>query len=364
MKFFTDYTGVSFSGLDKVFPVYSTFVEFTGPITQKTISIKFYGIIIALGFVLAVILGGRLAYKWKIDLNKMLDVLLWGTISGIIGARLYYVLFEWDYYKNHLSEIPQIHQGGLAIYGGLIFGVLAAYFVCKKENLNFLKLLDMAGMSFLIGQSIGRWGNFTNQEAFGINTSLPWGMHSSKIAEYITEHQEQFAERGISMTASSPVHPTFLYESLWCLVGFIIIYAVCKKAYKFQGELILLYGVIYGTERAVVEGLRTDSLYIGTTNLRISQILSIFVAFMSFTILIIRLVQLKKNPVFYSPVETLPEELDYELPEGRWNGKSRNIKKNAVKRAKKNISSENRKEVAKKKTVAQMQKERQKNKYR
>lgn len=364
MKFFTDYTGVSFNGIDKVFPVYSTFVEFTGPITGNTISIKFYGIIIAIGFLLAVVLGGRLAYKWKIDLNKMLDVLIWGTISGIIGARLYYVLFEWDYYKNHLSEIPKIHQGGLAIYGGLIFGVLAAYFVCKKENLSFLKLLDMAGMSFLIGQGIGRWGNFTNQEAFGTNTNLPWGMNSSKIVEYITEHQNQFAERGISMTAGNPVHPTFLYESLWCLIGFVIIYAVCKKAYKFQGELILIYGIVYGSERAVVEGLRTDSLYIGTTNLRISQILSILVAAISCAILIIRLVQLKKNPIFYTPVETLPEELDYELPEDNKYEKVRIIKNNAVSRAKTKTSAEKAKEVAKKKTVAQIQKERQKNKYR
>lgn len=364
MKFFTDYAGVSFSGLDKVFPVYSTFVEFTGPITKNTISIKFYGIIIAVGFLLAVILGGRLAYKWKIDLNKMLDVLLWGTVSGIVGARLYYVLFEWDYYKVHLSEIPKIHQGGLAIYGGLIFGVAAAYFVCKKENLSFLKLLDMAGMSFLIGQGIGRWGNFTNQEAFGINTSLPWGMNSSKIAEYITEHQNQFSERGISMTAGMPVHPTFLYESLWCLIGFLIIYAVCKKAYKFQGELILLYGIIYGTERAVVEGLRTDSLYIGTTNLRISQVLSIFVALISFLILIIRLIQLKKSPVFYSPVESLPDELDYELPEKNKREKSKQLRKNAINKSEKNSSVKNIQEAQKKKTVAQMQKERQKNKYR
>ena len=139
MKFLTDYTAVTFTGIDKVFNVYSTFVEFTLPVVNIDVSIKFYGLIIAFGFLLAVLFGGRMAYKWKIDLNKMLDVLLYGTIGGIVGARLYYVLFEWDYYSHHLSEIPKIWNGGLAIYGGLIGAILVAYFTCRKIDLNFLK---------------------------------------------------------------------------------------------------------------------------------------------------------------------------------------------------------------------------------
>ena len=126
MKFLTDYTAVTFTGIEKAFNVYSTFVEFTIPFVNIDVSIKFYGLIIAFGFLLAVLFGGRMAYKWKIDLNKMLDVLLYGTIGGIIGARLYYVLFEWDYYSHHLSEIPKIWNGGLAIYGGLIGAILVA----------------------------------------------------------------------------------------------------------------------------------------------------------------------------------------------------------------------------------------------
>lgn len=327
MQFLTDYTAVKFTGLDHIFNVYSTLCEFT--VFGHEVSIKFYGVIIAFGFLLAVLFGGRMAYKWKLDLNKMLDILLFGTIGGILGARLYYVAFEWDYYSRHLSEIPQIWEGGLAIYGGLIGGILAAFLVCRHNGLNFLKLLDLAGMSFLIGQGIGRWGNYANQEAFGTNTTMPWGMTSDKVARYISTHQSEFAEKGITMDASVPVHPTFLYESLWCIASFIIIYIICKKAYKFSGQLILCYGILYGAERAVVEGLRTDSLYIGTTSLRVSQVLSMVLVFICAAILIAKLVELKKHPVPFSPVETLPAELDYSLEDEKAEKreKSRQVKK-------------------------------------
>lgn len=312
MKFLTDYSEVYFSFLDKPVDVYSTFVEFTVPYFNIDVSIKFYGLIIAFGFLLAVLFGGRLAYKWKIDLNKMLDVLLYGTIGGIVGARLYYVIFEWEYYAQHLSEIPQIWNGGLAIYGGLIGGILAGYFTCKKIDLNFYKLLDMCAMSFLIGQGIGRWGNFANQEAFGTNTNMPWGMFSNKISSYMIENIAFFEEKGIKVDPSMPVHPTFLYESLWCIAGFFIIYYICRRHYRFAGQLILWYGVIYGTERAIVEGFRTDSLYIPDTNIRISQILSAAIAVLCAAILISKYFDLKKNPAQYSPVEVLPPEKDYE----------------------------------------------------
>lgn len=327
MQFLTDYTAVKFTGLDHIFNVYSTLCEFT--VFGHEVTIKFYGVIIAFGFLLAVLFGGRMAYKWKLDLNKMLDILLFGTIGGIVGARLYYVAFEWDYYSRHLSEIPQIWEGGLAIYGGLIGGILAAFLVCRHNGLNFLKLLDLAGMSFLIGQGIGRWGNYANQEAFGTNTTMPWGMTSDKVARYISTHQSEFAEKGITMDASVPVHPTFLYESLWCIASFIIIYIICKKAYKFSGQLILCYGILYGAERAVVEGLRTDSLYIGTTSLRVSQVLSMVLVFICAAILIAKLVELKKHPVPFSPVETLPAELDYSLEDEKAEKreKSRQVKK-------------------------------------
>lgn len=298
MRFLTDYTAVEFPKLGWKFDIYANLVEFTIPGWDIDVTIRFYGVIIAFGFILAVLFGGRMAYKWKMDLNKMLDVLLYGTVAGIIGARLYYVAFEWDSYKNDLLSIFRIWEGGLAIYGGIIGGILAAYFVCKKNGLNFLKLLDLFGMSVLIGQGIGRWGNFTNQEAFGINTELPWGMWSEKISNYINVNYATLSANGIDMEASKPVHPTFLYESVWCLLGFLILYIVCKRFRKFDGQLILGYGVIYGLERTVVEGLRTDSLYIANTNIRVSQVLSLLIAVLCLTITIVKFVQINRRNIY------------------------------------------------------------------
>lgn len=293
MKFLTDYALVKFPGLGLELDVYANLLELT--IGGFHLTVRFYGVIIAFGFTLAVLFGGRMAYKWKMSLDKMLDVLIYGTLGGIIGARLYYVAFEWDSYKHDLLSIFKIWEGGLAIYGGLIGALIVAFFVCRKNGLNFYKLLDLAGMSFLIGQGIGRWGNFTNQEAFGTNTTLPWGMTSDKVTEYILAHQASLSAGGMEMDPYAPVHPTFLYESLWCLFGFLILYIVCKKYRKFDGQLILGYGIIYGLERTVVEGLRTDSLYIGNTNLRVSQLLSMAIVLVCAVITVIKFVQLKKK---------------------------------------------------------------------
>lgn len=345
MQFFTDYTAVRFTGIDHIFDVYSTFCEFS--LFGKDFSIKFYGVIIAFGFLLAVLFGGRMAYKWKLDLNKMLDILLFGTIGGILGARLYYVLFEWEYYRVHLAEIPQIWHGGLAIYGGLIGGILAAYFTCRHNGLNFLKLLDLAGMSFLIGQGIGRWGNYANQEAFGTNTEGFLGMSSAKVTDYIYAHESEFLAKGIPMDPSLPVHPTFLYESIWCIFSFFVLYLICKKAYKFSGQLILCYGILYGAERAVVEGLRTDSLYIGSTSLRVSQVLSLVLALACLAILIIKLVQLKKNPVPYTPVEELPPELDYQLDTEKAEKRDKRQKVKTAQQAKNKMLEKQQKEARK-----------------
>ena len=345
MQFFTDYTAVRFTGIDHIFDVYSTFCEFS--LFGKEFSIKFYGVIIAFGFLLAVLFGGRMAYKWKLDLNKMLDILLFGTIGGILGARLYYVLFEWEYYRVHLAEIPQICHGGLAIYGGLIGGILAAYFTCRHNGLNFLKLLDLAGMSFLIGQGIGRWGNYANQEAFGTNTEGFLGMSSSKVTDYIYAHESEFLAKGITMDPSLPVHPTFLYESIWCIFSFFVLYLICKKAYKFSGQLILCYGILYGAERAVVEGLRTDSLYIGSTSLRVSQVLSLVLALACLAILIIKLVQLKKKPVPYTPVEELPPELDYQLDTEKAEKRDKRQKVKTAQQAKNKMLEKQQKEARK-----------------
>ena len=314
MHFFTDTTAVKFTALDKWFNVSSVFLE------AGNFSIRWYGVIIAFGLTLAVLFGGRTAYKWKIDINKMLDVLIYGCFGGIIGARAYYVLSEWDYYGKHLSEVVKIWHGGLAIYGGLIGGLLAAFVVCKVEKINVLNLLDICGMSFLIGQGIGRWGNFANQEAFGTNTALPWGMYSEKTQAYLTALVK--AGTDLKVDPTKPVHPTFLYESLWCLLGFVVLYIICKKFRKFSGQIFLCYGVWYGLERAIVEGLRTDSLYIGDTNIRVSQLLSVVLVVVCGILLTIFYIRYTLHP---KPIEGI----DYfkEIPLYRYNKKAAEARK-------------------------------------
>lgn len=305
----SDYTVVYFPGLfDRGFSVPSILAEFS--IFGIEVQIRFYGAIIAFGFLLAVLFGGRMAYKWKMSLDKMVDVLIYGTIAAVIGARLYYVFSKWDYYGEHLSEIPQIWEGGLAIYGGIIGGLLAAYVVCKVRKMNYWNLLDIATMSLLIGQGIGRWGNYTNQEAFGTNTDLPWGMWSQKIADDISRNQAALAEKGMTVDPELPVHPTFLYESIWCLLGVLVLYIICRKARKFSGQIALCYGIWYGLERMVVEGLRTDSLYIAGTTIRVSQALSAALVIACTVLLIVLLRKYKKNP---QPIDGVDYFLEEEL---------------------------------------------------
>ena len=322
MRFFTDPVDVKFTALDHIFHISSVFCEIDLPFLSAPITIRWYGVLIGLGLTLAALLGGRIAYKWKIDIYKMIDVLIYGAFGGIIGARLYYVACEWDYYGANPIEIVQVWHGGLAIYGGLIGGLIAALIVCIAEKINILNLLDLCGMSFLIGQGIGRWGNFANQEAFGINTDLPWGMYSEKTRAYL----EELLVNGTSLRVdpAAPVHPTFLYESLWCLLGAALLYLYYRKFRKFSGQLILLYGVWYGTERAIVEGLRTDSLYIAGTNIRTSQLLSVVLVIVSLILYAIFTVKYTMHP---KPIEGI----DYykEIPLYRYKRKAQEAMKAA-----------------------------------
>lgn len=297
---------VYFTGIDRGFTVSSILAQFN--LFGHDITIRWYGAIIAFGFLLAVLFGGRIAYKWKMSLDKMIDVLIYGTISAIIGARLYYCIFEWDRYKDNPMEIFAIWNGGLAIYGGIIGGIIAAFIVCKIRKLSFYNLLDIAGMSLLIGQGIGRWGNFANQEAFGTNTDLPWGMWSKKTALYIMNNQDVFAEKGITMDPDLPVHPTFLYESIWCILGFFVLLLITKKFRCFSGQTFLCYGLWYGMGRTIIEGFRTDSLYIGDTTLRASQLLSLTIVAVCLVALIVLTVKYKKNPQPIDGIDFFMEE--------------------------------------------------------
>ena len=301
-----DATLVKFTGLSHEFTVSSILAQFE--LFGHEVTIRWYGAIIAFGFLLAVLMGGRMAYKWKMSLDKMIDVLIYGTLLGIIGARLYYVIFRWSYYSMHPGEIIQIWNGGLAIYGGIIGGLLGAWLTCRFNKLNFYNLLDCIGVSLLIGQGIGRWGNFANQEAFGTNTTMPWGMKSEKTVEYLLDNQAHLKTLGVTVDPNMPVHPTFLYESLWCLGSFLILYIIYRKFRKFSGQLFLTYGVLYGTGRAIIEGFRTDSLYIGSSTLRVSQLLSIVVAAAFLAVLIVNLVKVKKHPRPIEGVDFFPPE--------------------------------------------------------
>ncbi len=236
-----------------------------------SIHIYWYGIIVTTGIFLSILYGMRRAKEFGVDPDKLLDLMMWAIFAGIIGARIYYVTFSWDYYKDHLGEIFKVYEGGIAIYGGLIGGAIAVYYLCKRYDLKFLPVLDIAGTALLLGQGIGRWGNFVNVEAFGSNTTLPWGMTAPRITSYLTAVQDSLALNGVIVDPTMPVHPTFFYESLWCIIGFGVL-AWYTSRRRFDGELLLLYIIWNGSGRFVIEGLRTDSLMLGS--IRISQLLA------------------------------------------------------------------------------------------
>lgn len=231
-------------------------------------NIYWYGIIISIGMLLAIIYAFVNAHKFGINNQRMIDVVIVGIICGIVGARIYYVIFKLDSFASNFWKVFDLRTGGLAIYGGLIGAILGGFFACKIKKVRFLPMLDIAGIGFLLGQGIGRWGNFVNIEAYGIHTDLPWGMTGSNIPADI-----------------QPVHPTFLYESLWCVLGFIV-FSLFAKYRKFDGEVFLMYLAWYGFERFFVEGLRTDSLWLVSDVIRVSQALSLILFIVSVAILV------------------------------------------------------------------------------
>ncbi len=233
--------------------------------------IYWYGIIIAIGFIVASLYMSKKTTQFGYKQDTLYDLLLLCLPIAIICARLYYVIFEWKQYKDNPISVLYIWNGGIAIYGGIIGAFITIYIYGKKHKLNIAELLDIASCGIIIGQIFGRWGNFVNAEAFGSETSLPWGM---------------------SINGAAPVHPTFFYESLWNLIGFIILHFCCKHR-KFKGQIFLIYVAWYGFGRSIIEGLRTDSLYIPNTPIRVSQ----FLACISWIVACILLVIAKKNKI-------------------------------------------------------------------
>lgn len=231
------------------------------------VPIYWYGVCIALGLLLGMLYAFCYAKSYGIDADRMVDVIFVSTIAAIIGGRAYYVATAPFEYQS-VWEMIDIRLGGIAIYGGVIGAFLMGALMCRLRKVPMLPMFDLAAQGFLIGQCIGRWGNFFNQEAFGGNTTLPWGMISENTQQYLQSVQQTLAAQGMTVDPSMPVHPTFLYESIWCGLGFLLLWRYSKHR-RFHGEMTLLYVMWYGFERFFVEGLRTDSLMVG--NVRISQ---------------------------------------------------------------------------------------------
>ena len=239
-------------------------IAFTIPIGNGW-KVYWYGILIATGFLLAVIYGLKNAKRFSIDIDRMLDVVLVTTPVAILCARAYYVIFDPNGSISSFSEFFGFGDSsgfaGLAIYGGVIGAALCGAVMCKLRKIKFFDMLDLAALGFLIGQSIGRWGNFINQEAFGSLTGSDfWGMESANT---------------IAVCGKGLVHPCFLYESIWCAIGFVLLHILSKKRH-FSGEIALGYAAWYGFGRMFIEMLRTDSLMIGS--FRVSVLVS-FVLF-------------------------------------------------------------------------------------
>ena len=235
-------------------------------------NIYWYGVLIATGIVLAILFAFRHCAEFGIDGDAMTDAIVVGVVMAILCARAYYVAMSPFAYES-LWDMLDIRQGGLAIYGGIIGAAVFGGLACKWKKIHVPAMLDLTGMGFLIGQCIGRWGNFVNQEAFGCNTTLPWGMYSAATEAYL-RGSTVTAPAGAVIDPTMPVHPTFLYESLWCLVGFVALRLYMKKR-RFNGDIALLYAIWYGAGRFWIEGLRTDSLLlVPALGLRASQLVA------------------------------------------------------------------------------------------
>ena len=217
-----------------------------------SIEVRWYGILISLGMILGLYIAYKESKRQGYNPDDIVDLALWCIPAALIGARAYYVAFQWEYYKGNILKMINTREGGLAIHGGLIAAVIVGYFFVKKKKIPFWKTADIVAPSIALGQAIGRWGNYMNGEAHGGPTNLPWGI----------------------MIEGIKVHPTFLYESLWAF-GIFLFLIYYRKNKRFDGELFILYAVIYSVGRFWIEGLRTDSLmFVG---IRVAQLVSLLV---------------------------------------------------------------------------------------
>jgi len=234
--------------------------------------IYWYGVILALAFLAALLWCAHRARDFGIKEDDVYEEVLWLVPLGVVGCRIYYVIFQWDYYSKHLNEIIRVWDGGIAMYGGIIMGIIFLLIWTKKKHLSLGAVLDTDASGMLLAQSIGRWGNFMNREAFGAQTDI-------------------FCRMGLTNPGEQTiyVHPTFLYESIWTLAGFIALNIWAKKGHrKYDGQLFIIYIMWYGLGRSWIEGLRTDSLWLIPGVIRVSQMVAMASAAVMAVILIVQ----------------------------------------------------------------------------
>ncbi len=276
------FLGIEFDHLDRVFLSIGNF------------EIAWYGFLIMLGFLTGFLLCMRIAKKSGQNTDDYFDFFIYAVIGGIIGARLYYVLFSWDYYSQNPGEILKIWHGGLAIYGGVIMDIIIAFFFTRHRKMNFWRLLDTCLPCVAIGQAIGRWGNFMNQEAFGGYTENLFAMRLNVQTAYYLPLE--LLEKAITVNGTTyiQVHPTFLYESFGCLVVLTVMLILWKHK-KFDGEIACTYFIGYGIVRALIEPLRTDQLLLWNTKIPISVLVSCGLILIGTVLLILLALKHKKT---------------------------------------------------------------------
>lgn len=252
--------------------------------------IAYYGVIIGIGVLAGLLVAVKNAKRTGQNPDLYWDLAIYAIIFSVIGARIYYVIFAWDYYKDNLLEIFHTRNGGMAIYGGVIAGFLTVFIFAKIKKKNPLELLDTAVPGLILGQAIGRWGNFMNREVFGEYTDSLFAMRLPIEAVRKSDISEKIAAHIAEGTNYIQVHPTFLYESCWNLLIFVLLMILIKKK-KYHGEVALLYLGGYGLGRFVIEGIRTDQLYLPGTQIAVSQVLSLILVIFA---LIIHFIAIRK----------------------------------------------------------------------
>lgn len=281
------------------FPNLGIYLENVGKaVTVFNFDIAYYGITIGIGMLMGILIASRQAKRVGVNPEHIVDLAMYGIIFGIIGARIYYVVFSWDMYKDDPLSVFNLREGGLAIYGGVIAAIITVIIFGKVKKISAPLLFDAAGPGLILGQAIGRWGNFFNREAFGEYTDNLLAMRipidavrKSDVTELMREHIQTID--GVDFIQ---VHPTYLYESLWCLM-ILVIMLVFTKYKKFDGEVFLIYLLGYGFGRVWIEGLRTDQLLLPVVGLPVSQLLAGLLIVGSLSAIVVIRMRLKKKSV-------------------------------------------------------------------